>query len=70
MVSYFEWVQGMQHLFWSEEEVFQKLHYLLGRAFEEVYEVHQQKKVDPRTAAMMIGVGRVASAKMLRGLYP
>lgn len=70
VVSYFEWVQGMQHLFWSEEEVVQKLTYLLGKAFEEVYSVYVDKKVDPRTAAMMIGVGRVAAAKMLRGLYP
>ncbi len=70
VVSYFEWVQGLQHLFWSEDEVFQKLHYLLGKAFEEVYSVYAEKKVDPRTAAMMIGVGRVAAAKMLRGLYP
>ncbi len=70
VVSYFEWVQGLQHLFWSEEEVVQKLNYLLDRAFEEVYSLHMEKNVDPRTAAMMIGVGRVAAAKMLRGLYP
>ncbi len=70
VVSYFEWVQGMQHLFWSEEEVVQKLNYLLGKAFEEVFTVYSEKNVDPRTAAMMIGVGRVAAAKSLRGLYP
>lgn len=70
VVSYFEWVQDIQHLFWSEEQVNEKLGYLMGRAFEEVYQVAQEKKVDNRTAAMMIGVGRVASAKLLRGLYP
>jgi glutamate dehydrogenase (NAD(P)+) len=70
VVSYFEWVQDIQHLFWSEEQVNEKLGYLMGRAFEEVYQVAQEKKVDNRTAAMMIGVGRVASAKALRGLYP
>lgn len=70
VVSYFEWVQGMQHLFWSEEEVVKKLEYLLDKAFEEVYAMHKEKNVDPRTAAMMIGVGRVAAAKLLRGLYP
>jgi len=69
-VSYFEWVQDIQHLFWSENEVNEKLGYLMGRAFEEVYSVATSKKVDNRTAAMMIGVGRVASAKLLRGLYP
>lgn len=70
VVSYFEWVQDIQHLFWSEEQVNEKLGYLMGRAFDEVYQVGQTKKVDNRTAAMMIGVGRVASAKALRGLYP
>lgn len=70
VVSYFEWVQDIQHLFWSEEQVNEKLGYLMGRAFEEVYQVSTAKKVDNRTAAMMIGVGRVASAKLLRGLYP
>jgi len=70
VVSYFEWVQDIQHLFWTEEQVNEKLVYLMGRAFEEVYQVGQSKKVDNRTAAMMIGVGRVAAAKSLRGLYP
>ncbi|MEB3286586.1 MAG: Glu/Leu/Phe/Val dehydrogenase [Vampirovibrionales bacterium] len=70
VVSYFEWVQDIQHLFWSEEQVTEKLYYLMGRAFEEVYEAGLRHKVDNRTAAMMIGVGRVASAKALRGLYP
>ncbi|WP_373532960.1 Glu/Leu/Phe/Val dehydrogenase [Vampirovibrio sp.] len=70
VVSYFEWVQDIQHLFWSEEQVNEKLIYLMGRAFEEVYQTSTAKKVDNRTAAMMIGVGRVASAKLLRGLYP
>jgi glutamate dehydrogenase/leucine dehydrogenase len=70
VVSYFEWVQDIQHLFWSEEQVNEKLAYLMGRAFEEVYHIAESKKVDNRTAAMMIGVGRVAAAKALRGLYP
>jgi len=70
VVSYFEWVQDIQHLFWTEEQVNEKLVYLMSRAFEEVYQVGQSKKVDNRTAAMMIGVGRVAAAKSLRGLYP
>lgn len=70
VVSYFEWVQDIQHLFWSEEQVTEKLHYLMGKAFDEVYDLSLSKNVDPRTAAMMIGVGRVAAAKILRGLYP
>jgi glutamate dehydrogenase (NAD(P)+) len=70
VVSYFEWVQDIQHLFWSEEEVCGKLYTLMGRAFDEVLEKTIQENVSTRMAAMMIGVGRVADAKRLRGLYP
>lgn len=70
VVSYFEWVQDIQRLFWHEAEITQKLEMLMSQAFDEVYELHLEKKVPPRNAAMMIGVGRVAKAKALRGLYP
>lgn len=69
-VSYFEWVQDIQRLFWSEEEVVKKLKVLITKAFNDVYNLSIVKNVDTRTAAMMIGVGRVAEAKRLRGLYP
>ncbi|XVJ52329.1 MAG: Glu/Leu/Phe/Val dehydrogenase [Vampirovibrio sp.] len=70
VVSYFEWVQDIQHLFWTEGEVTDKLTFLMTKAFDEVFHTALEKKVSPRTAAMMIGVGRVAEAKKLRGLYP
>jgi len=69
-VSYFEWVQDIQRLFWSEFEVIKKLKILLEKTFNEVYDLSKDRKVDLRTAAMMIGVSRVAEAKRLRGLYP
>jgi len=69
-VSYFEWVQDIQRLFWTEEEVINKLNTLLEKTFDEVYSLSLARHVDLRTAAMMIGVGRVAEAKRLRGLYP
>jgi glutamate dehydrogenase (NAD(P)+) len=70
VVSYFEWVQDIQRLFWHEDEITQKLDMLMAQAFDEVYNLHVEKNVPPRAAAMMIGVGRVAKAKALRGLYP
>ena len=70
VVSYFEWVQDIQHLFWEESQVYNNLDYLMGKAFEEVYQQHQERHVDPRTASMIIAVNRVAEAKRLRGLYP
>jgi glutamate dehydrogenase (NAD(P)+) len=70
VVSYFEWVQDTQHLFWQEHEVVEKLYYLMGKSFDDVFAMTQAKKVSPRMAAMMLAVGRVAEAKALRGLYP
>lgn len=69
-VSYFEWVQDIQRLFWEQNEVINKLECLITKAFDEVLALSKNKNVDMRTAAMMIGVNRVAKAKILRGLYP
>jgi glutamate dehydrogenase (NAD(P)+) len=69
-VSYFEWVQDIQRLFWEQNEVIHKLQCLITKAFDEVLTLSKNKNVDMRTAAMMIGVNRVAKAKILRGLYP
>lgn len=69
-VSYFEWVQDIQRLFWEEHEVMDNLERLMTKAFDEVYALSEEKHVDLRTSAMMIGVNRVAKAKQLRGLYP
>ena len=69
-VSYFEWVQNLQELLWSEEEVSDRLQKILIRSFKEVQDLAQRHKVDMRTAAYILGVGRVARATELRGVYP
>jgi glutamate dehydrogenase (NAD(P)+) len=69
-VSYFEWVQNLQELLWSEEEVSDRLQRILIRSFKEVQDLVQKHKVDMRTAAYILGVGRVARATELRGVYP
>jgi glutamate dehydrogenase (NAD(P)+) len=69
-VSYFEWVQGMMHLFWSEDEVNQRLEQIMGRACDQVLELSTKSKLRARLAALRIGVSRIAEAKRLRGLYP
>ncbi|MCD6405379.1 MAG: Glu/Leu/Phe/Val dehydrogenase [Planctomycetes bacterium] len=69
-VSYFEWVQGLQAYFWSEQEVNAKLKTHMGAAFHEVYALAEREKVDIRTAAYMLAVTRVAEALELRGLFP
>jgi glutamate dehydrogenase (NAD(P)+) len=69
VVSYFEWIQGLQNFFWEEKEVTQHLRDILVRAFHKVFELSQKEKVDMRLAALMIGIGRVARAMLCRGLY-
>ncbi len=69
-VSYFEWVQDIQAYFWSEEEVNDKLRFIMERAFYEVHELATEKNLTMRQAAHWIGVGRVAEAHMTRGLFP
>ena len=69
-VSYFEWVQNEQHLFWEAEDVYNKLERVMKAATKEVNRLHRSKKVPPRIAATMLGVSRVAEALKIRGLYP
>ena len=70
IVSYFEWVQDKQNYFWTAEEVKSNLNDIMMRAIKEVEGLSAAKKVSWREAAHMIGVGRVAEAHKLRGLYP
>jgi glutamate dehydrogenase (NAD(P)+) len=69
-VSYFEWVQGLQAFFWDEDEVNEELRVVMERAYADVLNVAKERKVSLRTAATILGVGRVAEAHKTRGLYP
>ena len=70
VVSYFEWVQGLQEYFWKESEVNAKLNDIVSRAFEETWETAQQRDVPMRVAAYGVAVQRVAEATITRGIYP
>jgi len=69
-VSYFEWVQNIQSLFWTLEEVNNQLARIMRRSFWDVAAITKKEKVHMRTAAWMLGVGRVAEATRLLGIYP
>ena len=69
-VSYFEWVQNIQKLFWKEDDVNKSLDEIMTRAFHEVYEIYKKEKVNMRTSAYMLAISRVAAAKRLRGIFP
>jgi glutamate dehydrogenase (NAD(P)+) len=69
-VSYFEWVQDIQQFLWTEDEVNQRLRELMLRAFHQVYNLVRERKLSMRTAALSLGVQKIAKEKMRRGLYP
>jgi glutamate dehydrogenase (NAD(P)+) len=68
-VSYFEWVQDRQGLFWREKEVNERLQDVMEHSFDEVVNLAEGHNVDIRTAAYMLAIRRVASALRLRGIY-
>jgi glutamate dehydrogenase (NAD(P)+) len=70
VVSYFEWVQGLQEYFWKEAEVNAKLNEIVTRAFNDTWETHLRHDVSLRLAAYGLAVKRVAEATTTRGLYP
>jgi len=70
IVSYFEWVQGLQSFLWTESEVTDKLFRILEHSFVQVIRRAKEHKISHRTAAMAIGVERVIKAKQMRGLFP
>jgi glutamate dehydrogenase (NAD(P)+) len=70
VVSYFEWVQGLQEYFWKEAEVNAKLNDIVTRAFNETWATMESRDVSMRLAAYGLAVQRVAEATVTRGIYP
>ncbi len=70
IVSYFEWIQSLQSLFWNETEVVDRLFRVLETSFSAVIKRSREEKIPHRFAAMAIGVERVMRARKDRGLFP
>lgn len=70
VVSYFEWVQNIQSVSWSEEYVNEHLKTIMDQAFQAVWDIAHEKNVSLRTGAYLIAVKRVVEAKNLRGIWP
>jgi glutamate dehydrogenase/leucine dehydrogenase len=68
--SYYEWVQNLTREHWTLEEVNRKLENKIVKAFNDVYKLMQKEESDMRTAALMLGVGRVSEAIKTLGLWP
>ena len=69
VVSYFEWAQNRQGLFWDEEQVNARLGQVMRTAFREVAALSEKEKASMRDAALMLGISRVADAARLRGMH-
>ena len=69
-VSYFEWVQDTQNFMWSAGEINQRLRRILTDAFRRTVDRAERDRIDMRTAALIEGIERVASAKLWRGVFP
>lgn len=70
VVSYFEWVQNIQSVSWSEEYVNDQLRAIMNQAFKAVWDISEEKNTTLRTGAYLIAVKRVVDAKNLRGIWP
>ena len=70
VVSYFEWVQDLQSYFWSEDEVTDRLHRIMTKAFLEVTALSKERNLRLREAAYILALQRVVEAMRLRGIYP
>ena len=70
VVSYFEWVQGLQEYFWKEDEVNARLNDISTRAFNETWATREKMGTSMRMAAYGLAVQRVSEATTTRGLYP
>ncbi|MEM0200984.1 MAG: Glu/Leu/Phe/Val dehydrogenase [Candidatus Micrarchaeaceae archaeon] len=74
IVSYFEWVQDIQHYYWTKEEVYKKLDKIITKSFNDVIKTQNEykakgKKISPRMAAYIIAISRVANTMKIRGWY-
>lgn len=69
-VSYFEWVQGLQHFFWEEREINSRLEAIMTHAYRAVYAKAEHQQTHLRMGAYMLALARVAEVTELRGMYP
>lgn len=69
VVSYFEWVQNIQELCWTEERVNEELKNIMDTAFEAVWNIAKEKKQTLRIGAYLIAVKRVVDARLGRGIF-
>jgi len=70
VVSYFEWTQNIQALFWGEDEVNERLNRIMVNAIDEVFSLHKEKDITMRTSAYCLALQKIVTAEKLRGIFP
>jgi glutamate dehydrogenase (NAD(P)+) len=70
IVSYFEWVQGLQSFFWTEAEVNARLAHIMSKAFKKVITVKERYNTTMKSASLIASIENLSKAMLLRGLYP
>ena len=69
-VSYFEWVQGLQYFFWSEQEINSRLEEIMVKSYQAVRAKAREQQTNLRMGAYLLAVSRVVEAMELRGQIP
>jgi len=70
VVSYFEWVQNIQALYWNEEDINKRLKEIMQKAFVEVYDKSVELNISLRLSAYVVALQRTVTAKKYRGVFP
>jgi glutamate dehydrogenase (NAD(P)+) len=70
IVSYFEWVQDLQALFWDHDDINQRLRRIMERAYDNTIHNSREHGVSMRVAAQVAAIKRVGDAVLTRGFYP
>lgn len=70
VVSYFEWVQNKRSESWQLQEIDERLHFMMQRAYHEMRSFAREHNVDNRTAAYAVGIQRINAVYAERGIFP
>lgn len=70
IVSYFEWVQGLQMFFWDLETVNHKLYDMMKNAFHRVWECSERYNISMKQAALVASLEKLQGGMRVRGMFP
>ena len=66
-VSYFEWTQNRAGYYWTVDEVHERLHQIMTREFNTIYDLMTTNQIDMRTSAYTHALNRIGNAIEAQG---